>query len=334
MKRTRTYILFSVLMVAGATTLVSWGTWGHQHINHAAVFALPEEMRPFFYNHIDFITEESVVPDIRKYTINDKAEFARHYINPEAFTDKPLETLPQTMQEAKAAYPDSILQKNGLLPWYMMEMMEKLTSAFRDKKKTDILFLAADLAHYIGDAHMPLHTALNHDGQLTNQRGIHSFWESQMPEQFGDNFNLYTGPAVFIPDIKKEVWRIMSDSHKLVDTVLLADKMLRAKFTEQNMYERDASGNVKKNKYNQWIRTVAYSQAFYDIAGSVIEKQLKLATAATANFWYTAWVNAGKPDINYLDPVELTNRNRKAYKKDIKRWKQGYLFGFKIDREY
>lgn len=334
MKRIFSRLVLVVLTATGAITLLSWGTWGHQHINHAAVFALPDEIRPFFYNHIDFITEESVVPDLRKYTINDKAEFARHYINPESYSSQPLETLPQTMQEAKAMYPDSSLQKNGILPWYMQEMMEKLTAAFRDKKKTDILFLAADLGHYLGDAHMPLHTALNHDGQLTNQRGIHSFWESQLPEQFGDNYNFYTGPAVFIPDVKKEVWRIISESHRLADTALLAEKKLRERFSEDQMYVKDAAGNIKKNKYNQWIRSDEYAKAYHDALNGMIEKQLRLAIAATANFWYTAWVNAGKPDIGSLDPQELTKRNSKFYNRDIQLWKKGKLFGVKIDREY
>jgi hypothetical protein len=42
----------------------------------------------------------------------------------------------------------------------------------RKTKKHEILFIAADLGHYIADAHMPLHTSDNHDGQLTDQKGI------------------------------------------------------------------------------------------------------------------------------------------------------------------
>ncbi len=38
-----------------------------------------------------------------------------------------------------------------------------------------ILKYSADLSHYIGDAHVPLHTTSNHNGQLTNQVGIHAF---------------------------------------------------------------------------------------------------------------------------------------------------------------
>ncbi|MEI8058613.1 MAG: hypothetical protein WCG67_00540, partial [Ferruginibacter sp.] len=106
------------IMASSVSLVLAWGVWGHQHINHAAVFSLPAEMRSFYYNHIDFITEESVVPDIRKYTINDKPEFARHYIDIEAFENTPFDSLPKTMKEAMAKYDDKTLQKNGILPWY------------------------------------------------------------------------------------------------------------------------------------------------------------------------------------------------------------------------
>jgi hypothetical protein len=66
----------------------------------------------------------------------------------------------------------------------------------------------------------------------------------------------------------------------------------------------------------------------------MVEKQLRAATAATANFWYTAWVNAGRPNLDSMEDSALTERNRKNYKKEYQLWKEGKLFGFKIDREY
>ena len=65
--------------------MYGWGGWGHRHINRAAVFTLPEEMRQFYYNHIDFITEGAVVPDLRRGLLNDRAEPFRHYIDIEDF---------------------------------------------------------------------------------------------------------------------------------------------------------------------------------------------------------------------------------------------------------
>ena len=329
-----TPLFFIIGVLSGTIFLLSWGTWGHQHINHAAVFALPAEMRPFFYNHIDFITEEAVMPDIRKYTINDKPEFARHFINLESFQAAGMDSLPQTMKEVLASHDAAFLDKNGILPWYLMEMMEKLTAAFRIKRKAEILFLAADLGHYLGDAHMPLHTSLNHDGELTGQKGIHALWESQLPEQFGNSYHFYTGNAVYVGDIRQAVWRIIMNSHHLVDTLLLAEKKLKDEFPAEKIYSKDASGNVLKNKFSQPVHSPEYVNAYHDRLNGMIQKQLLAAISATASFWYTAWVNAGKPGISELDSPELTKRNSKNYVADYMLWKKGRLNGFKVDKEF
>jgi hypothetical protein len=59
----------------------------------------------------------------------------------------------------------------------------------------------------------------------------------------------------------------------------------------------------------------------------MVETQMKKAITATASFWYTAWVNAGKPDLSDLDAPEITKRNSKALKQDIKSFQKGDLFG-------
>ncbi len=313
--------------------LCSWGTWGHQHINKAAVFALPEEMRVFFYNHIDFITEESVVPDLRKYTLKDKAENPRHFIDIEEFK-KPIDSLPKTSKEAYAMYDEKFSQNNGILPWYIQDMMEKLTRAFKEKKKTEILFLAGDLGHYLGDAHMPLHTSANHDGQLTNQRGIHAFWESHLPEMFGENYNLNTGDAKFIEDVTAETWRIIKATHVLADSVLLTEKKLSETVPGIDRYKKDEKGAIVKNKYNQAEHSDKYSEQYHNALKGMVEKQMRLAIAATANYWYTAWVNAGKPDLKDVDDAQLTESNKKNYQEDIATWKKGKVNKIKIDTEF
>ncbi len=328
--------LSAFLLVSISFFLLSWGTWGHQHINHAAVFALPDSMRHFFYNHIDFITEESVIPDVRKYTINDKAEFPRHYIDMESYqpNNSTIDTVPLTMKDATAKYDAKFLEKNGILPWYVMDVMQKLTKAFQDKKKAEILFLSADVGHYLGDANMPLHTSVNHNGQFTDQKGIHAFFESQLPEQFGSNYNFYTGDAVYIKDVQAEIWRIIKESHRLADTMLLAEKKVRSNFSADKIYMKDSAGNTLLNKYKDPVHTHEYATAFHQALNKMVEKQLRAAVAATANFWYTAWVNAGSPNLDNLDEPALTERNSKNYKKDYKLWKKGQLFGFKIDKEF
>ena len=80
-----------------------------------------------------------------------------------------------------------------------------------------MLFIAADIGHYIGDAHMPLHTSANHDGQMTDQKGIHSFWESYLPEHFGKGYNYHAPEGKYIADVNKEIFEMIFATHRLVD---------------------------------------------------------------------------------------------------------------------
>ncbi len=323
-----TFFLVSISLV------FAWGSWGHQHINHAAVFALPDEMRPFFYNHIDYLTEEAVGPDLRKYTLNDRAEGPRHFINLEVFGVTSMDSLPSDMQQLKARFSDSVLQKAGSLPWYILQMEDKLVRAFKGKRKTEILFVAADLAHYIGDAHMPLHTSLNHDGQLTNQKGIHAFFEGQLPEYFGKNYNLHTGEAKYIEDISKETWHMVQASYQKADSLLSVDRRLKETFPKEKIYKTDSNGNIIKNKFNDPVHSYEYAKKYHEALNGMVERQIRGAIKETADFWFTAWVNAGKPNLNDLDPEGLTKRNEENFKKDFKLWQEGNVSGFKAEQEF
>lgn len=324
------FLIFSLIVCS--VFFISWGTFGHEHINRAAVFALPAPVQTFFYNHIDFITQESTVPDLRKYTLNDKAENPRHFIDLENFGS--LDSIPKTMDELKKKYDDKFLSQNGILFWYVQDIMEKLTKAFKEKKKTEILFLAADLGHYIGDAHMPLHTSANYDGQLTNQKGIHALWESRLPEMYGSTYHYNTLEAKYIDNVQAEIWKIILNSHRLKDTLLLADLALKKKFTEDKIYKTDASGKVVKNKYGQTIFSETYAVALHVNLKGMVEDQMRASVQACSDFWYTAWVNAGKPELSTLDPEALTKRNSKQFKQEYKLWKQGKLFGVESEKEF
>jgi glutamate 5-kinase len=68
---------------------------------------------------------------------------------------------------------------------------------------------------------MPLHTSDNHDGQLTDQ-GIHSLWESRIPELFVNyKFNV---AQLLITRMSTKRWDMINDTHSLVPALLAADK--------------------------------------------------------------------------------------------------------------
>jgi len=335
MKKTNFVIAaVSCLVLGSSSALLAWGVWAHNHINKGAVLALPGEMGMFFYNHSDFITEESTVPDIRKHTLNDKAEGSRHFIDLERYKYAGRASMPRTMNDAIAKYGKDTLEKYGLLPWYIQDMMGKLTEAFKNKRKTEILFLAADLGHYIADAHMPLHTSINHNGQMTGQQGIHAFWESQLPEMFGKNYNLYTGKAHYIKDIEKATWDIIDTSHSLVYFLLHEESKMRKDNPEEKQYERMADGSFATNKYGERIHTYEYAHVYHELLNGMVERQMRYALKYTADFWYTAWVNAGRPDLSNLDPDYITERNKIFYERDMGAWKKGKVRGCKSDKEF
>lgn len=320
------------LVIGLAFFILSWGIFGHEHINKAAVMALPKPLQTFFYNHIDFMTQESTVPDLRKYTLKDKSENPRHYIDMENFGN--LDSVPHNFEDVKKKYDEKFLSSNGILPWYIQEVMTKLTKAFKEKRKTEILFLAGDLGHYIGDAHMPLHTSVNHDGQLTDQKGIHSLWESRLPELFGKNYNFHTEQAHYIQDIDATTWAMIADTHRLVTPLLEADKALRTSQPVTAIFQMDAKGNIAKNKFNDMIFSDAYATQLHTALNGMVENQMRKAIIATSSYWYTAWVNAGKPNLDDLDTREYTNRNKKSLKQDLKLWNKGILFGLESEKDF
>ncbi len=332
-KRIFTSLAILCCLLGSVVYVYGWGVWGHSKINRGAILALPREMGLFFYNHADFITEESVAPDIRKYTMNDKTEFPRHYIDLENYNYTNPATMPKTLEDAKTKFGKDSVDKYGTLPWAIQDVMAKLTAAMKAKNKSEILFLAANLGHYIGDAHMPLHTSINHDGQFTGQNGIHALWESQIPEQFGKSYSLYA-EMHYIDNVEKATWGIIDSSHKLIKPLLYNDQKLRKDKPTEMLYKMGMNGQPEKNKYGQNIHAYEYAHVYSELLNGMVEHQMRAAISATASFWYTAWVNAGKPNLTDLDPKYITERNEKFYKEDMAFWKKGKVTGYKVTNEY
>ncbi|MES1160530.1 MAG: hypothetical protein ABUM51_07225, partial [Bacteroidota bacterium] len=95
-----------------------------------------------------------------------------------------------------------------------------------------------------------------------------------------------------------------------------------------------ATGNIVKNKYGDPVHTREYAASYHERLKGMIEQQLRGAIAETAAYWYTAWVNAGKPDLSGMDPVELTKRNKKNLQRDLQRWQQGKVDMFDPGGEF
>ncbi len=194
------------------------------------------------------------------------------------------------------------LTEYGIAPYHLELMQRRLTTAFKERNSQKILRLSAEIGHYIGDCHVPLHTTENYNGQMSNQVGIHGFWESRIPELFADNeYDYFTGKADYLPNFHGFVWKTITDSHALLDSVLLTEKDLVAKTSQdkQQCYEERLGVNVL-------VQCKDFARAWQTRMNGMVEARMRAAIRAVGCAWYTAWVDAGQPDLSKLDKPALT----------------------------
>lgn len=276
----------------------AWGFYGHQKINRMAVFTLPIEMVPFFKYHIQYLTENSVNPDRRRYAV--QGEAPRHYIDVDLYGDSAVFKMPRYWNDAVAQFTEDTLQKHGIVPWHINTMKYRLTDAFRRKDVMAILRLAADMGHYIGDANVPLHTTANYNGQFTGQYGIHGFWESRLPELFSEDYDFFVGRADYISNPQLRAWDAVIDSHMALDSVLRFEKELTKRFSDDKKYGYELRGNVGMKVYSR-----GFSEAYHNMLAGQVERKMRMSIKMVGDFWYTCWVDAGQPNLTELLDIEL-----------------------------
>jgi hypothetical protein len=307
-------ILYQLRLVEG------WGFWGHEHINRMAVFTLPFPMLNLYKDNIEFITNHSVDPDKRRYV--DSTEASHHFIDIDHYGKYPFPNLPHYWKDAVAKYSEDTLKKYGVVPWYVLLMLDKLTTAFKEKDKYLILHYSADLGHYIADAHVPLHCSSNYNGQLTHQEGIHALWESRIPELFGDKYNFSVGKAAYLKNPSKRIWEVVLESALEVDSVVSIEKKLGKQFSDDKKYEMQKRNSKAVKAYSQ-----DYVKAYSDHLNGMVERRLRESILDVGSFWYTAWVNAGQPNLNNLKDTILNNTEQQKLQFMDKKWNEGKIMG-------
>lgn len=266
----------------------AWGMDVHRLITARAIDGLPAEIKPFFAASRAFISEHSVDPDLwRSVDLRgDRGEEPpNHFLDMdfEEGSTPPFLNIPREYDAYVKKYGAGPAARYGRLPWRAEDVYNLLTNAFRDIGKPNVPYAAdnaryfvAVLAHYVEDAHVPFHGALNYDGQLTNQRGIHSRFETELVLRNHASFKLAPVKVAAITGFRDYIFQTLVDSQALVDGVLTADR----KATEGREFY-DAS----------------YFDAFVKGAGPIAERRLSEAASGVASAVYSAWVDAGRPAL-------------------------------------
>ena len=276
-----------VLAAFPAVPLDAWGFNGHRFITERAIELLPPEIRPFFQAFRVAIVEHSIDPDTYR-TMGFTDEPPRHFLDMDAYGPFPFTNLPRDYKEAVAVRGQDFVVKNGTVPWRTEEVYGMLRTAFKELPTTgyardNVKLFSSVLSHYVGDSHQPLHAAVNYDGKLTNQDGIHSRFETELFDRYRDRLRIAPAPVGQIPNVRDYMFTTLTDSFAQVAGVLAAD--LEA---------------VKgRTHYDD-----GYFAVMFEKAGPILEKRMSAAIAGVAALITSAWIEAGRPAL----PVEAPPR--------------------------
>lgn len=301
--------LLSIVLLSGG-----WGFFAHQKVNRLAVFILPPPMIGFYKKNINYLSEASVNPDRRRYAVADEA--ARHYIDLDDYGDSAVYKLPRYWNEALKKIGNDSLQAHGIVPWHIAKMYDQLKDAFLLRDPRKILRISAELGHYIADANVPLHTTSNYDGQKTGQTGIHALWESRLPELYFTDYDFFVGKAEYVKNIQIAAWQAIANANAATDSVLRFEKELSEKM-----------GNKKfgfETKGKQTVKLVSgdYAKAYHQMLSGMVERQFRASVKMVGNVWYSAWVDAGQPDLKELINYNPSEEELLKRAEELKAWKE------------
>lgn len=283
--------LISLVLLLLSPIFMSWGFYAHKLINQHAIYTIPAELAGFYKIHRHIIREKSVDADKRCYV--DSAESPKHYIDIDRYEDTVIDSLPIHWSKAKEKYGERILIARGIVPWQIYFCYQNLVNAFKQKNIDLILKYSADLGHYVADAHVPLHTTQNYNGQFSGQIGIHALWESRIPEMFASTYNLSVGRATYIKDPLALAWTIVHESNQLVDDVLSIEKSLSEEFPTHLAKSYIVRKNILSLNYSD-----DYVAAYHSRMKGMVEQRLRKSILRLGSYWFSAWVDAGQPALH------------------------------------
>ncbi len=320
----RFFLLSLLVSLLNLNAAWAWGERGHDLITRVAVQNLrslsddnAEVVRPFLLRD-HMLAHFSNVPDIvwRAPYQNEsvlKLNPPTHYINLEKvyqgvslWNDLPAD-ISQFSEDAHAKGFEA--HEVGTAPWRVMQLYKELVLAMRsagqvsDAKELEVrvnrvLLIAGLMSHFVGDLANPHHTTANHDGQLTGQRGLHGYFESEtVAEQKFDLIARVSKQAKrdwltqyssserkeILADPQKILWALVSNSHSELPTLLALDKkysMLSPGVGEKDRAKRKPAKVVAK-RYRK-----------------LTVERLGAGASALSHLWLLAWKEAGSPDMS------------------------------------
>jgi hypothetical protein len=210
------FVLLTLVSVwfGNLTFAHSWGRVGHDLAARVAAHLVSETTaKPFYKSHAFDLGYYCNVPDLIWKKSNYNSEWTNHFMDREIFDrefkkrieegklspkEDPFE---MTRSAFNAKFP-TIPDTAGRAYWRVRELEKRLQATADLLKQKDILkderhrlqlewlTVAGVIGHYITDLAQPLHVTENYDGQLTEQKGIHSHFEDALVDHLWPSIDM------------------------------------------------------------------------------------------------------------------------------------------------
>lgn len=279
------------VLLALAPQVEAWGFAAHREVTRLAIESLPEPLASLFRRNADYLVEHSIDPDLWR-AAGQPGEDPNHYLDLDAFGAYPFAGVSHVESEHLARHGAAAAAK-GRVPWRVAEVQRELVEAFRQHDPARALKSAAALAHYVGDAHVPLHATSNYDGQLSGQTGLHARWETALFERFEVQIEQGLHPAAAHPigDPVDAIFNVLVAAYKDSLEVLESDRACAG--------GQDLAETAEDDRYND-----RYYSRLYEREAVRLRTRLRASAEAVGSFWLSAWQEAGRPklDLNFRFP--------------------------------
>lgn len=308
----------------------AWGQRGHDTICQAATFlAQPESLRLFLQNRAPQMGYLCNIPDTYWRSLpGDAAIYGSpsHYLDTELL-GLPIDKIPTDYKKIIADFQgkpsplnknkniESINKEFGSMWWRADQFARLATEAGKKAKSevppqgkkeeqnealpynqaiTEMVNSMGLMGHFVGDASMPFHSSLDHDGYGTGHGGIHAFYENDLvgmidAKLIGDvvtraqSLQKSWKPTGNIIERMRELSKV---SHAEIKKILALDKTKKASiFSEENGIEIKKPADRELN-----MKSVAQYRP-------LILEQMARSAILLSTFWSEAYKNAGEPEL-------------------------------------
>jgi hypothetical protein len=236
----------------------------------------------YFLFWSDSLAAHASDADNRKST--DPTEQYRHYIDIDAYPEFIANhRIPQSLDSLIAIHGINFVTQHGTVPFAIIAYTDSLKNYFLQHNWQKAMLKAADVGHYVADAHQPLHITQWYDGWSTFSNKIHSRYETGLIGR-DSAYIIYSGDTIsYISNINQFAFNIVYNNYKFVDSVYRCDSIAHT-----------IAGDTSSTQY--W-------QEFWNRAGTFTTILFKNASKSIAALIYTAWINAGSPLPTSIQPI-------------------------------